>query len=191
MQAIEEDHSITEAELAKREAAKSKRKDKEANGNGNGAAVEEGIPDGRPLLMRVSLAGMFPLEAPVFDEMVRRTERGKMVQEAEELIRYPGVLRNIIPVDSPAGEAIEIKRITNDTILPLVNSLLDVDLSAIGARVEQLVNQVVRVSNFYLYLHPDQTRCTPRRVVRSRLMHRPPRPARPPRPKPANPTKTS
>jgi hypothetical protein len=54
-----------------------------------------------------------------------------------------GVLRNIIPVDSPAGEAIEIKRITNETILPLVTSLLDVDLNGIAGRVEQLVNQVV------------------------------------------------
>lgn len=70
VQAIEEDHSITEAELAKREAAKSKRKDKEANGNGNGAAVEEGIPDGRPLLMRVSLAGAFSCRGFQFDVIV-------------------------------------------------------------------------------------------------------------------------
>jgi hypothetical protein len=48
VQAVEEDHSTTEAELAKREAVKNKRKE----------LPEQEFADGRPLLMRVSLAGM-------------------------------------------------------------------------------------------------------------------------------------
>lgn len=38
----------------------------------------------------------------------------------------------------------DIVALTNSTILPLVNSLLDIDLNAATARVSQLVTEVVR-----------------------------------------------
>lgn len=50
--AVQEDHSAIEADLQKRESIKQKRKETAENGTG-----EAPLPDGRPLLMRVSLAG--------------------------------------------------------------------------------------------------------------------------------------
>lgn len=54
-----------------------------------------------------------------------------------------GALRNIVDAGSSADEAVGITALTNETILPLVNSLLDVNLANVVARVTELVSEVV------------------------------------------------
>jgi hypothetical protein len=53
-----------------------------------------------------------------------------------------GTLRNIIEPGSRADRDVGIAELTNDVILPLVNSLLDVNLGNVVNRVTELVSQV-------------------------------------------------
>lgn len=54
-----------------------------------------------------------------------------------------GTLRNIVEPGSRADEAVGIVALTNKVILPLVNSLLDVNLGNVVERVNTLVAQLV------------------------------------------------
>lgn len=56
-----------------------------------------------------------------------------------------GALRHLVRPGSKADAHVDIVALTNSTILPLVNSLLDLDLNAATAKVSQLVNEVVRI----------------------------------------------
>ncbi|KAK4685839.1 hypothetical protein P7C73_g4298, partial [Tremellales sp. Uapishka_1] len=53
-----------------------------------------------------------------------------------------GVLRNTCEAGSPVDEVIGIASLTNEVILPLVNSLMDVNLENVVARVLELVGQI-------------------------------------------------
>lgn len=54
-----------------------------------------------------------------------------------------GALRNFVLPGSKADELVDIVALTNSTILPLVNSLLDVDVSSTVSQVMELVAQAV------------------------------------------------
>ena len=53
-----------------------------------------------------------------------------------------GALRNIVEPGCKQDEAVGITQLTNDVILPLVNSLLDVNLGNVVNRVTQLVSEI-------------------------------------------------
>lgn len=54
-----------------------------------------------------------------------------------------GALRNIVEPGSSADSNVGIAELSNDVIVPLVNSLLDVNLGNVVQRVTELVGQVV------------------------------------------------
>lgn len=54
-----------------------------------------------------------------------------------------GAMRHLVRPGSKADEQVQIVALTNSSILPLVNSLLDVDINGTVNEVLQLVNQVV------------------------------------------------
>lgn len=56
-----------------------------------------------------------------------------------------GALRNIVLPGSYADKQVGIAALTNDVILPLVNSLLDVNIGNVVERVTELSAQVVSV----------------------------------------------
>ena len=69
---------------------------------------------------------------------------------------------------SKADESVDIVGLTNSTILPLVNSLLDFDLPSVVSRVLELVTQIVSptsTANTYThnYMHIDHFVATTRR----------------------------
>ena len=54
-----------------------------------------------------------------------------------------GALRNLVEPDSPADELVHITSLTNTTILPLIDSLLDLDLTSIVREVMNRVSELV------------------------------------------------
>ena len=63
-----------------------------------------------------------------------------------KLIYTPGSLRNIVGASSDKTLQDDLKTLTNETILPLVNGLLDVDLSFLVQQVMQHVTAMVSSS---------------------------------------------
>jgi hypothetical protein len=63
-----------------------------------------------------------------------------------------GALRNFVLPGSKADELVDIVALTNSTILPLVNSLLDIDVSSTVSQVMELVAHAVS----YLYTFLSQ-----------------------------------
>ncbi|KAK8861699.1 hypothetical protein IAR55_002522 [Kwoniella newhampshirensis] len=57
-------------------------------------------------------------------------------------ILISGVLRNCVAAGSWADDKVDISTLTNATILPLVNGLLDVNMQEVCARVLQLVQEI-------------------------------------------------
>lgn len=54
-----------------------------------------------------------------------------------------GILRNIVKPASRSDEDVGIQQLTNEVIMPLINSLLDIDLMSISSRVAQLAHEAV------------------------------------------------
>lgn len=71
---------------------------------------------------------------PQFNEIQRR---------CEWFADSAGVLRNTVQAGSPADDALDLRGLTNDVVLPLINGLLDVNLEEVVAKVSALVAQVV------------------------------------------------
>lgn len=51
----------------------------------------------------------------------------------------------MVQLDSPADDALDLRALTSDVVLPLVNDLLDVNLEQVVGKVSGLVVQVVSV----------------------------------------------
>lgn len=54
-----------------------------------------------------------------------------------------GVLRNVVKMDSPVDDAIDLRSLTSEVVLPLINGLLDVNLDDVVAKVSRLVSEAV------------------------------------------------
>lgn len=54
-----------------------------------------------------------------------------------------GILRSIVKPGSRSDEDVDIQRLTNEVIMPLVNEMLDLDLPNITNRVSQLASEAV------------------------------------------------
>lgn len=108
-----EDHTAGEA--VKKQSKKGKNK-----------STGEEIGDGRALLSRLLACG-------------RSFGRRSFLTQLKTL----GILRNIIKPASRSDEDVDIQRLTNEVIMPLVNGLLDVDLANVSNRVSQLAAEAV------------------------------------------------
>jgi hypothetical protein len=117
-----EDHADAEIQSRNSGKGRSKRKEKEVEGNE--------IGDGRALLMRLLVCGESRSDLPFV-----RSPRTDVV--------FVGVLRNVVKPGSAADEAVDLRDLTNEVVLPLINGLLDIKPDAVAERVMQFVAQVV------------------------------------------------
>jgi hypothetical protein len=62
-------------------------------------------------------------------------------------LKREGILRSIIKPSSRSDEDVDIQRLTNEVIMPLVNSLLDLDLAGVTSRVSQLATEAVSLGS--------------------------------------------
>lgn len=73
---------------------------------------------------------------------------GKVENDGRALLTrvlVAGALRNLVRPGNKGDEQVGIVNLTNSTILPLVNSLLDIDLSNTVQQVLELAGQLVRL----------------------------------------------
>lgn len=101
-------------------------------------------PDALPVLIEVARQDHAPLERDL-------KGKGKAKDEDQEIgdgrplltrVLITGVLRNVVLPGNRADASVGIVNLTNEVILPLVNSLLDVNLANVAQRVSELVQQI-------------------------------------------------
>lgn len=100
-------------------------------------------PDALPVLISVAIQDHGPIEQELKG---RSKEVDAEVGDGRALLTrvlVAGVLRNVVLPGSRADGSVGIVKLTNEVILPLVNSLLDVNLTNVAQRVQELVQQVV------------------------------------------------
>ncbi|KAL1411919.1 hypothetical protein Q8F55_002905 [Vanrija albida] len=107
-------------------------------------------PDALPTLVALAKADHAALEAELKAKAAKAKGKKKAAPEAEDeevgdgrllltRVLVAGTLRNIVDAGSRTDESVGIAALTNEVILPLVNSLLDVNLANVVTRVGELV----------------------------------------------------
>ncbi|TXT07458.1 hypothetical protein VHUM_03178 [Vanrija humicola] len=106
--------------------------------------------DALPTLVALAKADHAALEAELKAKAAKAKGKKKAAPEAEDeevgdgrllltRVLVAGTLRNVVDAGSRTDESVGIAALTNDVILPLVNSLLDVNLANVVTRVGELV----------------------------------------------------